>query len=160
MNTFNQTYNRIIESVNNLPVLTADKEVYAIWIMETHERETGNLQEVRALEYDYFNFEIWDNTKQHCKPLSFNEALKDYCNYLKKYKFDTFNDQNNLTMSEVISKVISDAEKYSHIKGDWYFYGDPDECIFGIEVDVRGYRTGGITDAVVDQIEGEDISNW
>ena len=157
---FNKIYNRIIESASNLPVLTADREVYAVWIMDTHERETGNLQEVSALEYDFFDYSVWDNCKLNCTPLNFHEALKLYCNYLQKYKFDIFNDHNNLPISEVISKVISDAKKYSHIKGEWYFYGDREECIFGIEVDVRGYRTGGITDAVVDQIEGEDISNW
>jgi len=160
---FNKIYNYIIESVSDLPVLTAEREAYAVWIMDAYEKETGYLQKVSEVDnssISYLDFDMWDRCKSACTPLSFNEALRDYCNYLVKYYYDTWGDVNNLPSSEVVRKVINDANKYSHIKGEWYFFGDREECIFGIEVDVRGYRIGGVTDAVVDQIEGVDISNW
>jgi len=154
---FNKIYNYIIESVSDLPVLTAEREVYAVVIWEVVEGATGQLAAIDDT-VDCVNFNYWDILKQGCKSITFIDALNAYCNYIEKWGFNCFNRETNLSTLDVIKKVRQDAEKYKNIKGDWYFNNSVSDGVFGIEVDIDYYRIQGIRDTMSDV--DNNIMDW
>jgi len=167
---FNKLYNYIIESSRILPTLDAEREVYAVYIVDSEEQTTGPLQAVgqdddllmcQKATNGFLTFELWDSLKKICKPMPFEEVVQKYYDYLVQYRFIHFNSEDILSSRKLASMAIDDLKQYSDIKGTWYFYECPYDCIVSLEVDMPYYRMQHILDAASEGVAEEDnILDW
>ena len=129
---FDKTYKQLVENFSNTTPDYRGRNVYAVFIFETEERETGSLHAVDPNDA-VLNFDLWDRFKAETAPTNFENALQQYCNVLKKFEFNSFDNFGNLGNKYVIQKAIDDANKYSHIEGMWYCCISEYDIAFGVE---------------------------
>jgi len=61
---------------------------------------------------------------------------------------------------EAIREALPLTKLYGYFMIVYYDNGGASSLIFTVEVDQERYRTGGLTDAAKDSIDGVDISGW
>ena len=171
----------------DVPVLDGKKEVYCMAIVASHANHTGTpyVTPVERMDFDYGNpmtdFDgtdvynctgwVWDTYQDDNKYdtlLYFGNSFQKVVDLLKSIQEQTLPgfEWKYLDDRLMTRLAIHKLRPFANIHGTWKVMdstgtGRRGEGLFiGIEVDQDYYRHGGITDAVSDTIEGEDISNW
>lgn len=171
----------------DVPVLDGKKEVYCIGVFTASANHTGDayVTPVERMDFDYGNprnygpdsdtynctgwmWDAYEELNDHDTLIYSGKDFQEVVNFLKSVQNNTnarFN-WKYLDDRQAVTVVIHKLRPFSHIHGTWKIIesnGDGKRGVsffIGIEVDQDYYRHGGITDAVKDTIDGEDISNW